>query len=76
MLLLKRFFVWGFAMDWVQTNKVYTWKKLRERSEKLFMKLISVSVLKRCWADQEHRLDYLKVNNGIHIQIRYWERNT
>lgn len=50
------FFVWGFAKDQVYANKVNGIEEMKRTIREAFYE-IRVPVLKRFWADVEHRFD-------------------
>lgn len=63
------FFVWGFVKDRVYSNKVNSLEEMKQKIREAFDE-IDVPMLRRVWADLEHRLDYLRANNGKHVEIR------
>jgi transposase len=63
------FFVWGFVKDRVYASKVDNKEELRERIRRAFDE-IDHSILRRVWSELECRLDFLRANNGKHIEVR------
>lgn len=63
------FFVWGFVKDRVYASKVNNTEEMKRKIREAFEE-IDVPMLRRVWADLEHRLDYLRANNGKHVEIR------
>lgn len=57
----KPYFVWGFVKDQVYANT--------EEIKRMVRKAFDVLMLRRVWADIEHRLYYLRPDSDYHLEM-------
>lgn len=63
------FFVWGFVKDQVYNLPISNLDELKAKIREAFGK-ISNEMRHNVWSELEHRLDFLRANNGEHVEVR------